>query len=112
MNRVSWGLVPVLAILLSTSLPGQSGEPIFNPYGLTEDTLDGLQIRDPRHRHFIEFFSALLLNQRVNREAASASTARSVLSPCSRGTSTVTALSYRLRCEVPDQRLPLEPLLP
>ena len=60
----------MLAVLLSTSLPGQSGEPLFNPYGLTEDTLDGLQLRDPRHRHFVEFFSALLLNQRVNREAA------------------------------------------
>lgn len=60
----------MLAVLLSTSLPGQSGEPFFNPYGLTEDTLDGLQLRDPRHRQFVEFFSALLLNQRVNREAA------------------------------------------
>ena len=70
MNRVSWWLVPVLAVLLSTSLPGQSGEPLFNPYGLTEDTLDGLQMRDPRHRLVVEFFSALLLNQRVNREAA------------------------------------------
>ncbi len=70
MNRISWGLVPVLAVFLSTSLPGQSGEPFFNPYGLTEDTLDGLQMRDSRHRLFVEFFSALILNQRVNREAA------------------------------------------
>lgn len=70
MNRVSWGLVPILAVLLATSLPGQPGGPFFNPYGLTEDTLDGLQMRDPRHRLFVEFFSALLLNQRVNREAA------------------------------------------
>ena len=70
MKRVSCRLVPLLAVFLSTSLPGQSGGPLLNPYGLTEDTLDGLQLRDPRHRRFVEFFSALLLNQRVNREAA------------------------------------------
>ncbi len=70
MNRQSWGAVAVLAVLLSASLPGQSGEPFFNPYGLTEDTLDGLQMRNPGHRHFVEFFSAMLLNQRANREAA------------------------------------------
>ena len=70
LNRQSWGAAAVLAVLLSASLPGQSGEPFFNPYGLTEDTLDGLQMRNPGHRHFVEFFSAMLLNQRANREAA------------------------------------------
>ena len=70
MNRQSWGPVAILAVLLSASLPGQSGEPFFNPYGLTEDTIDGLQMRNPSHRLFVEFFSAMLLNQRVNREAA------------------------------------------
>lgn len=70
MNRRLWGPVPILVVLLSAGLPGQSGEPFFNPYGLTEDTLDGLQMRDSRHRLFVEFFSALILNQRVDREAA------------------------------------------
>ena len=72
MNRLKL-LVPftLVTALLATLLQAQPGTPhLLNPYGLSEDLIDGLQLRDFHHRIFADFFSALLLNDKVNRETA------------------------------------------
>ena len=57
-------------VLLLGSVAGQDVSRLRNPYGLTEDEMDGLMVRSPALRDFAEFFSNLLLNTEMDRKAA------------------------------------------
>ena len=60
----------VLLTLLLNLLAEEGGSRLRNPYGLTEDEIDGLLVRSPVLRDFAEFFSDLLLNTEMDRKAA------------------------------------------
>jgi len=61
--------VGVLLLTLLLNLHAEESR-IRNPYGLTEDEIEGLLVRIPEFRDFAEFFSDLLLNTEVDRKAA------------------------------------------
>ena len=61
--------VGVLLLTLLLNLHAEESR-IRNPYGLTEDEIEGLLVRSPQFRDFAEFFSDLLLNTEVDRKAA------------------------------------------
>ena len=60
----------LLLTLLLNLLAEEGGSRLRNPYGLTEDEIDGLLVRSPVLRDFAEFFSDLLLNTKMDRKAA------------------------------------------
>ena len=60
----------LLLTLLLNLHAGGSDRRLRNPYGLTEDEMDGLLVRSPVLRDFAEFFSDLLLNTEMDRKAA------------------------------------------
>ncbi len=60
----------LLLTLLLNLLAEEGGSRLRNPYGLTEDEIDGLLVRSPVLRDFAEFFSDLLLNTKMDPKAA------------------------------------------
>ena len=62
----SWGTVWILLVLAQAPLA--SGTRAWNPYGLSEDEVDGLRVRHPALREFAEFFTALLRHEDALRE--------------------------------------------
>ena len=70
-HRLHPKVVGALLLTLLLNLHAEEGgSRLRNPYGLTEDEMDGLLVRSPVLRDFAEFFSYLLLNTEMDRMAA------------------------------------------